>query len=91
MNEAPRYEIKAITDLFNVPDDRREACLKDLALWLAMAEPMRKLLAEIGGVAVFPVQSFIWLDDGKHDAHVSVRVRGTEEEVLNVVIPGGDA
>lgn len=89
-NDAPRYEIVKITDLFNVPEDRRELCLVDLGLWLAAVEPLRAMLRAATGCEVAPVRSFIWIDDGKHDGHITVRAKETGETLFSTVIEGLD-
>lgn len=83
-----RYEIVQVTDLFRVPPDKRDACLTDLRLWMEMRDALDALLS--GVQSAEPPVSFIWIDDGKHDAHVSVSVKETGEVLFDRVFSAGD-
>ena len=61
-NEPITYTIHALSDILNVPKDRRAAMFADLALWLECAEAVKAgKLADIGGVEL---TTFKWTDDG---------------------------
>ena len=78
--EAPRYHIRTVADLFAVPDDKIEHCLHDLLLWRRLTSEARAFLADVPGIVV-PIDTFTWIDDGKHDAHVvAAVVNGREKQ-----------
>lgn len=72
-----RIEIKTVADFFAIPAEKRAHCLRDFATWLAMASEAKAFFAGIEGV-IMPTDTFIWLDDGKHDAHIHITVRGDQ-------------
>ena len=66
-------EIKAVSDFFAVPVEKRAHCLKDFELWLEMASAMKAMFGDVKGVHV-PTDIFIWVDDGKHDANIKISI-----------------
>ena len=71
--DKPTYRIDRITDLLQVPADRREQCLLELRLLLD--------LTEFGGVTPVMAKGFIWADDGDFSA----RIEGQDGEPFLMV------
>ena len=81
--EANRYEIKTLMDFLNVPEDKIDECLVDLKAWIGFVRHTKActdILLECGGKdmraavrAEVSSAGFVWIDDGKHDAHITVR------------------
>ena len=72
-----RIEIRTVADFVAIPAEKIEHCLKDFALWLSFREAWKATIGEIEGVSM-PEDKFIWIDDGKHDAHISIIVHNRE-------------
>ena len=71
MSEVKRYTIRTIEDFFAVPQEKLVECLHDFALFLHL-----KAVAEAaapGQVRWMSERGFEWIDDGKHDANVSIQ------------------
>lgn len=71
-----RYELRTVKDFYDVPAEKRAACLEDFASWLLMMEGFHELLGDIEGVRS-DRDVFRWIDDGKHDMNVSIGVINT--------------
>lgn len=61
MTEPNRYHVSHISDLFKVPADRQEACLKDLSAWMDFNRELQNDIKIPKGVLV----EFTWVDDGE--------------------------
>jgi hypothetical protein len=61
--------IKTVSDFLVVPAEKRAHCLKDFAMWLEMVPAVNDMFGDIEGVRT-KTDTFIWIDDGKHDAHI---------------------
>lgn len=74
------YEIKHISDILLIPDDKLDHFLIDLKTSVEMAKNMRGITEVLGDVSslkeFFP--KMIWIDDDKHDS--SIRIEITEVE-----------
>lgn len=66
---ASEYRIRTVGDFMAVPEDCRDVCLREFAVWLSIGETAKKLLTGIP--AKWPT-TFVWIDDGLHTATVSV-------------------
>jgi len=75
MSETKReHEIRTVGDFLTVPEDKRDACLADFKMWLGFME-LAITLGEMAGGGVTPdTGAFRWIDDGKHDAHVTFHI-----------------
>jgi len=77
MSEPARYTIEKVEDLLVIPDDKLEACLIDLATWVRITAAA-KLIATLVAVKDVPGQCgpgrFVWIDDDKHIARITVEV-----------------
>ena len=82
MSEAPRYSIRTVADLFDIPSDKIEHCLQDLLLWQQMTRAAKELFTDVPGVVV-PTDVFTWIDDGKHDAHIVASVVNKREDTAD--------
>jgi ribosomal protein L37E len=71
-----RYELRTVKDFYDVPVEKRAACLEDFSSWLAMMEEFHQLLGDIEGIRS-DRDVFRWIDDGKHDMNVSIGVINT--------------
>lgn len=71
-----RYEIEKITDILQVPEESFDKFLVDLSTYYHLGKHMTTLIDEVaavGGIKVKTVpQKFTWIDDGKHNATVSL-------------------
>ena len=70
MSGAPTYRIKDIADLLAVPIDRREACVRELLLALALLD---LAVGDDGPQPVLP-DGIDWTDDG--DRSVTATING---------------
>lgn len=64
------------TDMLAVPADKIDAFCEDLRLWLHMHAEFAQLSEQCGVVVTVTsrTDAFGWVDDGKHDARVSIEV-----------------
>lgn len=60
----PTYKIDRIADLFNVPGERRQDCMREILLLLAFTE--------LAGTQDLMAEGLYWTDDG--DRSVSINV-----------------
>lgn len=79
------YHIVTVHDFFKVPEDRREICLREFLVWMAMVEATECLLS---GLETEPVADFHWIDDDEHTAVVSVTAGDERIEIVNGVMKG---
>lgn len=71
-----KYEIKAITDLLAVPEDKIDACLADLRQWIDFARETAEIREMFGAIT----ESFVWVDDGVCGiSGITVVVKGAAE------------
>lgn len=72
---------RTVTEMRGVPSEKIDHFCEDLRLWLHMHAQIAELQAAIGGIAKInitsPVDTFGWIDDGRHD--VTIRVKTLEE------------
>lgn len=66
------YEIEHVKDFLKVPADRREACLKEFADWIVVAETVTDI-ANSRGAKSEPAR-FDWIDDGNLNISVEFDV-----------------
>lgn len=71
-----RYEIRTLADFIAIPSEKREHCLHDFALWCDVIERAVGLEQAFGGVVKAQTDTFVWLDDGKHDMNVRIDFKG---------------
>lgn len=71
--EPVRYELRTVKDFFLVPEERRGDCLHDFGLWVSVMISLDELFGDIKGFRS-KTDVFAWLDDGRHDAVLSVNV-----------------
>lgn len=93
MTEHKRYVIKTVADFAQVPPEKRHDCLTDFMIWLEYQSLADILTAAAPpGVAVRVVDDpdgcgpdrFVWIDDGKHVATVSLRAPDGSKETFEV-------
>jgi hypothetical protein len=64
------HTFATVQDMHNVPLEKIDLFCEDLRLWLKL-----NALAKQSGLAVkSPTAEFAWIDDGKHDIGVNIRV-----------------
>jgi hypothetical protein len=67
-----RYTIRNIADFASVPADRLDDMLTDFSIFL-------RFHADVAALGLNAVtqrrDEFVWIDDGKHDAHVNITLR----------------
>lgn len=69
-----RHEFTTIADLMAVPSDKIDALCEDLRGFLHMNAVTNAALADfIAAGQVVPGTTFRWIDDGKHDATITLR------------------
>jgi hypothetical protein len=78
---AETYKLVTISDLLNIPLDRLDVCLRDLAYAVCMAH-------FVAGCGAKPVmEGIVWTDDGDH----SVRVTANGEPLFTLEVrPEGE-
>ncbi len=69
---APRYEIRTVADFLNVPEDRREVCIREFGVWLELVGNLKVMFEGIE-FAEDPAGKFIWVDDDKGTATVAIK------------------
>ena len=67
------YQVRTVADFFDVPADKRAACLEDFATWL---EVVGMITREAAANADVVTDVFSWTDDGRHD--FSLRVSASD-------------
>lgn len=77
-NTGRRYEIKHISDIFNIPEDRFDDFLVDFKSFYQLGKPMAELIETIANEAaklqVKPaIEKMAWIDDGKHNAKIYIK------------------
>ncbi len=82
------YTIRSVVDFLTVPEDRRDTCLREFAVWLSLLENGRILLGEEH--VKFP-DAFGWIDDGLHEAVLAVETPdGEQHEIVRGRMKGFD-
>lgn len=69
MAEAPTYRIGTVLDFLQVPEDRRDVCVKEFLCWLDIAENLPKMME---GILINGPAEYIWIDDGLHMATAAI-------------------
>lgn len=69
---APRYEIRTVSDFLNVPEGRRDVCLREFAVWLDLVKNLKAMFDGIA-FAEDPAGKFIWVDDDKGTATIAIK------------------
>ncbi len=67
-NDPPVYELREITDFQVVPPDRRDACLAEFKIWLAINDTIRALNIPVISLP----DSFIWVDDDQNNVTIII-------------------
>lgn len=81
MTQAPKeYEIRKITDLLEIPEDKIEFALKDLLEWYMFTKQMAEELSDELSVQVVPA-AFVWVDDGI-DGLLEVRLTDSDRNQI---------
>ena len=69
MAEVPTYRIGTVLDFLQVPEDRREICVKEFLCWLDIAKNLPKMME---GIPINGPAEYIWIDDGLHRATATI-------------------
>jgi hypothetical protein len=75
------FYFRTVEDMHAVPAEKIDHFCHDLALWLTM----HKLVDAIDCAAIKVTSTrdvFGWIDDGKHDANITLRVRTDQIETV---------
>lgn len=68
----PPLYFRTVEDFHRLPAEKLRACLEDFFLWLVMC---RAVAPGLDGIAhVKDVNTFGWVDDGRHDANFHVQL-----------------
>ena len=72
------YVLRTVLDFAQVPAERRETCLDEFSMFLALNDAITDIASSHG---VTPkdmglLDQFTWIDDGKRDMTVSVQIKG---------------
>lgn len=68
----PPLYFRTVEDFHRLPVEKLRACLEDFFLWLVMC---RAVAPGLDGIAhVKDVNTFGWVDDGRHDANFHVKL-----------------
>lgn len=72
------YEFRTIEDLHKIPVEKIEHFCQDLASWLTIHRLAADIPAELQGLlkVTTPTDVFEWIDDGKHDINLNIKVTG---------------
>lgn len=78
--EPPIHTFRTISDLHSIPLEKIEDFCKDLALWLGVCRLTEDLNAKTeGGIKMTsPQDEFTWIDDGKHDVDIKLKIQEKE-------------
>jgi hypothetical protein len=76
-----RYEITTLADFLKVPAERRQDCLTDFLMWLAMHEQARQM-TEFKDIR-FPMDQFVWIDDGQQGPILRIAVHNKGPKTTN--------
>lgn len=76
-----QYDLKTVEDITNVLNESNiDNFLVDFKMWLSMRIEFKKI-KEMVGVVKFDNTQFRWIDDGKHEADINLKISlKTEEE-----------
>jgi len=84
MSEPKRYTIEHINDILEIPEEKIDHFLEDLRGWYTHAKAWKDMLGVIseiaGDDAATTETKFVWIDDDKHDAKVTIQIRTPEGE-----------
>lgn len=75
MSEYPQYHIESLKDFLKVPVERREACMAEFIMWLAMVD-LWDVVADTIPEPIPYEAAFTWIDDGKNNVEINVSVKG---------------
>lgn len=67
------YQFRTINELHAIPMDKIEHFCRDLALWLTICK-ISELTDGVTKVTT-PLDVFGWVDDGKHNVNLNIKVR----------------
>jgi len=70
MNNPTEYRIDHVRDLLAIPDDKLDACLADLRLWVSEMRHLDGIMESLSdlykvNITEITREGFIWVDDGK--------------------------
>jgi hypothetical protein len=70
MNKPAEYRIEHVRDLLAIPQDKLDACLADLRLWVQQMRDFDGImdgLSDLHKIKITEIinEGFIWVDDGK--------------------------
>jgi hypothetical protein len=76
--EPTRYEIRHISDIFQIPEERFADFLVDFESFYRMGKPMCELIETIADEAArlqikSVIEKMAWIDDSKHDVTVYIK------------------
>lgn len=79
-----KYEIKNLSDIFQIPENRLDEFFVELREWVDYGRPiyeLNKTLTEtLGEENAQSHMQMNWIDDGKRDKKIIVEVRDGSEE-----------
>ena len=85
MAEAPTYRIGTVLDFLQVPEDRREICVREFLCWLDIAGNLPKMME---GMSINGPAEYIWIDDGLRRATATISNGVDEIRVISGRIRG---
>ena len=77
-----KYKIKTLEEFLNVAlqeDVDPKDLMKDFEGWFYMCFGVQKMDKSLKSVTVSKNDTFTWINDGKHDAHVSLNINIGEQ------------
>jgi hypothetical protein len=78
MSDGKRYEIEKIEDILVIPEESFDDFLVDLKEYYNIQHDFKKLAKDVEGIfgegSIRTESKFIWIDDGKHERKVTVKV-----------------
>lgn len=77
------HQIREWRDFLKVPVDRRELCLREFLIWLAMCDDMLILFA---GIEMDLAEAFVWIDDDEHTVDISISDGATTIPIVSGVL-----
>lgn len=70
------YKFRSVQDMQAVPLEKIDHFCRDLALWLSVCKIADQASDETTQVKITtPRDEFGWIDDGKHDVNLNIKIR----------------
>lgn len=79
-----KYELAKLTDILEIPEESMDNFLVDLKAWHGLFHSFNELGKAIGDIkgvdGSIGTEGMTWIDDGKHDAKVTIITKPTHSQ-----------